>query len=119
MNKLLLLLFIPCFIQAQKCRYDVDTYDKFQKIRKTEKEIKVVKKFNHGNGYLTLRLCKYGDNSFFRLYTASNDNMIVGRGDTAILLLSNEESIKAHPSQSFFSEYNGARYLFEGTYLFS
>ena len=52
---------------SQKCKFDIDKYDKFLKVNKLEKEVKAVKTFNRGNGYLTLNLCKYGDEIFFRL----------------------------------------------------
>lgn len=114
-----LLLTHSLFANSQKCKYDLDEYDKFQKIRKIEKTIKVVKKFNRGNGYLDLELCKYGDDFFFRIYTASESSIVVGPNDQVIFLLDNDETIKANPKQIYSSDYNGARYLFEGTYYFS
>lgn len=104
---------------SQSCKYDLDEYDKFQKVRKIEKTIKVVKKFNRGNGYLDLELCKYGDDFFYRVYTASDNNIVVGTHDEMIFLLDNNETIKATPEQIYSADYDGARYLFEGTYHFS
>jgi len=120
--KILILINLFALLQSncysQKCKFDVDKYDKFLKVNKLEKEIKAVKTFNRGNGYLTLNLCKYGDDIFFRLSTASNNPITVGSNDAVIFLLDNEETIKAYPRRIYSGDYNGARFLFEGTYHF-
>lgn len=114
----ILCVLLPILAIAQNCKYDKDEYDKFQKVRKTEKEVKAVKKFNRGNGYLDIILCKYGDNAFFRLSTASSDPITVGKKDAVIFLLGNDETVKAYPDRIYFSDNNGARFLFYGTYQF-
>ncbi len=118
MRLITLILLLPIFAKSQECKYDKDSYDKFLKVRKIEKEVKAVKTFNRGNGYLTLLLCNYGENTFFRFSTASYNNILTGKRDAVIFLLDNEKTIEAYPDEIYSSDYNGARYLYEGTYKF-
>jgi hypothetical protein len=110
--------FIPVMAIAQNCKYDKDTFDKFQKVRKIEKEVKVVKKFNRGDGFLNINLCNYGGQTFFRLYTAQLNSIVVGKHDAVVFLLDNDAVINAYPDQIYNSESNGPREWFEGTYEF-
>lgn len=98
----LIILIVPCLTIAQDCKYDKDEYDKFQKVRKIEKKVKVVRKFNRGNGYLNLLLCKYGELNFFRLSTASLEPITVGSNDATVFLLDNDKTINAYPKSALF-----------------
>ncbi|MCC7401699.1 MAG: hypothetical protein IT214_09455 [Chitinophagaceae bacterium] len=111
-------VFVFLFGRSQHCKYDLNKYDKFLKVQKLEKVVKVVKKFNRGNGYLDIEICKYGDQIFYRASTASLDPIVVGTGDQMMFLLDNDEIIKANPDKIYSADYNGARFIFKGTYFF-
>lgn len=113
---LLLALSLHGFGQNTECRFDKNVYDEFQKIQKLEKDVKLVKKFYKGNGFLDLKLCKYGDLNFFRASTASLNPISVGTSDRIVFLFEDGETLDSYSNSVYFSNYNGARYLFEGTY---
>lgn len=120
MKQLLWLTFLfPLLSFAQECKYTVDKYDKFLKINKKEKDVKLSGLNAFGNNKLELTFCKYDTTVFFRIDLKLNSSMVVGRSDGFYFLLEDETVIKAYPQQiysSSFREYKGnhllANYLF-------
>ena len=99
---LILLLIVSINCQAQKkCKYNVDKYDKFLKIQKLEKEVKVNKANASGNGYLKIDFCKYDSSTFFRITYITTDGIAVGKDDALIFLLEDESTVKAFPNRIY------------------
>lgn len=102
MKKVLLILYLfPLSVFAQDCKYDVNTYDKFLKVQKLEKEVKVNKANGFGDGYMTVTLCKYDTLKFIRVTYIRKDAIVVGRQNPVIFLFSDGSSIKAFPDQIY------------------
>ncbi len=118
---ILIILVIPHVTDAQnKCKYDVDTYDKFLKIRKLEKEVKVNKANAGGNGYLKLDFCKYDSLVFFRITYILRDGIVVGKDDKIIFLLEDDSSVRAFPNQIYSGDMRVAtsQFVLNASYFF-
>lgn len=108
--------------QAQKCKYDVNEYDKFLKITKVEKEVKVNNADFIGDGLLKLNFCKYDSVVFFRITYSRTHSLVVGRQDEMIFLLQSGSTVKAYPDQIYSGDITYGTYsthcLLRATYLF-
>jgi hypothetical protein len=120
---LALLIFNSIISVAQKCDYDKDEIDKFTKSHKLEKEVKV-HGGSDGDSYLTVKFCKYDSLRFFRITWIRKTGVVVGRSDKITFLFDNEETIQAHPTEIYSSNYRTstnqqvlyATYSFDGDY---
>jgi len=105
---IILLLLIPFISLGQNCNYDVNTYDKFQKVRKVEKEVKVNKANGVGDGYMAINFCKYDTSLFFRITYINRKGAVVGSKDAVMFLFEDDSSIKAYPDQVYSSNYKSS-----------
>ena len=106
--KLILLLLVPMISFSQECKYDVNTYDKFLKVQKLEKEVKVNKANGVGDGYMAINFCKYDTSLFFRITYINRRGAVVGTRDAIMFLFDNDSSIKAYPDQVYSSNYKSS-----------
>lgn len=95
----LIILLLPIFCLAQNdCKYDVDTYDQFMKIKKVEKLVKISSRYS---GYMEINFCKYDTSIFFRLKAIRDDATVVGADDAFVFLLEDNSLVKAYPNQMY------------------
>lgn len=124
MKKNLLLfccLFISFIGKAQDCKYDRNDYDKFTKQRKVEKEIKVSGAALDADNRLKLKFCKYDTLSFFRITLIKRSSMVVGTSDELIFLFDDQQTVIAHPTSIYSSEFSSSMEysILNATYIFN
>lgn len=117
---LLIVLILPSFLAAQKCKFDVDKIDKFTKQHKLEKEIKVNGAGFTGDSYLSLNFCNYDSVHFIRIMWARKESVVVGTTDRMIFLFENGETASLNPYQIYSSDYRAStkQSVLRATYKF-
>ncbi|MEX6687189.1 hypothetical protein QTN47_06765 [Danxiaibacter flavus] len=124
MNKLSLLsvsLLLGLTTFSQDCKYDLDSYDKFTKMHKLEKEVKLNKADLLGDGYLNVTICKYDSLNFIRLEYTSQKNLSISTSDKFLFLLDNQQTVVAMPQKNYMSERrrsNPKQQIIEASYSF-